>query len=112
MPEDNITFDRNEIFEYIRSRRRGKVVKVGVILGLNDNGVIKVGWSKCNLKDDRFVSHNGLKIARERIDGKVGADSIPVTPLCIRRQLRAFGGRSIRYFKGANKLEFIEHSDK
>lgn len=30
--DNNMTFERNEIFKYIRGHRRGKVVKVGVFV--------------------------------------------------------------------------------
>ena len=98
-----------EIFEYIRKRRHGKVMKVGVILGRYNDGVVKVGWSKCNIKKDRFILNEGLDLARKRIT-LLPSTQIPVTPLCIRRQFRKFGGRCLRYFKDAKALEFIAHT--
>jgi len=98
----------NEIFEYIRRRNGGKARKVGVILGTCKDGVIKIGWSKCNEKcGDTFDSHSGISIARDRIIGIDRRPSILTTPVpsCISSQVRQFSARCVRYFKGANKLE-------
>ena len=99
-----------EIFEYIRKRRGGKVNKVGVIFGTVQDEVIKVGWSKCNFQaKDKFDLAKGLELAYNRavmngIADKESLNGIPA-PLCIRKQLRHFGGRCLLYFKGAKKLE-------
>ena len=91
------------IFEYIRRRKSGKVAKVGVIVGMNVDGVIRIGWSKCNFKKgDKFNSAEGLKIAQDRVH-EIG--NVPHTPNCIRRQVRQFGARAVRYFQSAYTLE-------
>ena len=90
----------NAIYEYIRKRKAGKVYKTGVIVAINDNDTIKIGWSKCNLKKDEFDPIQGKKFA---IDRAVKVDNTPV-PDCIKTQLRRFGARSVRYFKGAKQL--------
>lgn len=96
--------NQTEIFEYIRRRKHGKTIKVGVILGTTIGDVIKIGWSKCNLKEnDTFVPAIGLELAKARILNEV--PSTTLTPLCIDRQVRLFAGRCIRYFKNAKKLE-------
>ena len=91
-----------EIFEYIRRNKGGITRKVGVILGVNDKGVIRIGWSKVNEKlGDKFDSLLGLEYAMKRA---MKPDGIP-TPKCIKSQLRKFGARTVRYFQDATKLE-------
>lgn len=95
---------QTEIFEYIRRRKGNKTMKVGVILGTVIDNTIKTGWSKCNLKaGDKFNAVVGLQIAMNRA---MASGAIPTpTPKCIRRQVRQFGARAVRYFKDATKLE-------
>lgn len=90
----------NEIFEYIRRRKSGKMVKAGVVLGTVDKGVIKIGWSKCNIQMDEFNKEMGLIIARNRC---TTPDHVPI-PDCIRRQVRRFGARAVRYYKDAHVM--------
>ena len=96
-----------EIFEYIRRRHHGKTLKVGVIIGVKDGKTVKIGWSKCNRQlGDVFDKRMGLQLALNRAltlpmpDNK----SVP-TPNCIRKQIRQFGARCVRYFKDAKKIE-------
>ena len=92
---------QNEIFEYIRKRKAGRTFKVGVIIGYNENGVIKVGWSKCNINKDVFNPDIGLSLAKERANKPLSPLS---PPLCVQSQVRRFGARCVRYFKNANQL--------
>lgn len=93
---------QTEIFEYIKRRHGGKNHKVGIILGLVDNDTIRIGWSKCNQKSgDKFDTLIGLEYAKNRA---MKSDNV-LTPNCIKRHLRQFSGRCVRYFKDANKLE-------
>lgn len=89
------------IFEYIRKREGGKVHKVGIIIGLNDNGTIRIGWSKCNMDIDKFDQLLGFQFAFNRA---MKPDNVP-TPHCIKTQIRRFGSRAVRYFKNAKRLE-------
>jgi len=96
------------IFEYIRRRYKGRLQKVGVIYGNVHAGVIKVGWSQCNLKSgDKFNPQTGLDIAEKRTALNDGVNPPPH----IRRQLRRFGARCIRYFKQGDRLEFCPFRD-
>ena len=100
---------QKEIFEYIRKRRHGKVAKVGVIVAVEDDGRIKIGWSKCCIKakkgaenmTDKFDFVHGLNLAKNRAKGV--SDS-PKAPDSIRRQIRQMGARAVRYFKDASSL--------
>ncbi len=94
---------QTEIFEYIRRRKGNKTMKVGVILGIVKDGVIKIGWSKCRVSEDKFTPEDGLRFARARALGETCVNT-PV-PSCIRRSVRQFGARAVRYFKDATKLE-------
>ena len=92
------------IFEYVRKRRGGMTHKVGIILGWIDNDTIKIGWSKCNLKEgDQFSSEVGMKLARSRALNE--PQTRTPTPECIRNQVRRFGARCVRYFKNARRLQ-------
>ena len=102
MSNERLKKPQTEIFEYIRRRKGGKVHKVGIVFGVAVDGVIKVGWSKCNFKaGDKFDTLMGLQMALNRAMGQ----DIKPTPNCIRRQLRQFGSRCVRYFKNANKMD-------
>ena len=87
------------IFEYVKERKH----KVGVIVGLKqDDGVVRVGWSKCNLKKDRFSFAEGMSLAQARAIKM--ADS-PKLPACLEKKTRQFGSRCLRYFKGIRAIE-------
>lgn len=89
------------IFEYIRRRHAGRTIKVGVVIGVASDKKVNVSWSKCNLKKDKFDVGNGRTLA---IDRARGVKKAPPAPLCIHTQLRKFGARCCRYFKGANSI--------
>lgn len=89
---------KNEIFEYIKNRKYGKI---GIIVARNVDGQIRVGWSKCNFKlGDEFVIGDGMAIALDRTDVK----NLSPAPACIHRQIRKVGARAIRYFKDATSF--------
>lgn len=99
---------QTEIFEYIRRRKGGKTHKVGVVLGLKENGVIKVGWSKCNQSiqhGDIFNVAKGIELARSR--ARNDTTTTP-TPLCVKSQVRRFSSRCVRYFRDSNTLTMPE----
>lgn len=94
----------NEIFEYVKERRNGRLEKVGVILGQDIGGVVKVSWSKCNFNaGDVFSVFEGLNNCRARIDN--GADK--KLPASMERQMRQFCSRCFRYFKGVRSVEMV-----
>lgn len=101
---------QTSIFEYIRRRHHGKTHKVGVILGIFDGKAVKIGWSKCNVRiGDKFDKQVGLKLALNRALNRALPSPLPKkitvpTPDCIRHQIRNFGARCAKYFKGANKI--------
>ena len=90
------------IFEYIKVRRGGKVHKVGVITATEIDREIRIGWSKCNTALDAFNSDQAQVIAVKRIRGE---EKMPPTPDCIKRQVRQFAARSVRYFQDATLVK-------
>jgi hypothetical protein len=91
------------IHEYIRERQpgRGKQI-VGVIAGTVIEGMICIGWSKCNWKEgDVFDKQEGIDRAMSRARG---VDETPELPIQLNRQMREFQTRCIRYFKQASVL--------
>jgi len=95
--------NKHEIWEYIRRRKGGKVFKVGAIAGTRIGDTIKIGWSKCNLKcGDKFDAEKGIDMAFNRAEGRT---TMTPAPLCVQSQVRQFGARCVRYFKGAGALE-------
>lgn len=91
------------IFEYIRRRKGGQNIKVGVVLGLRVDDEIRIGWSKCNSIQDKFDPEVGIELARLRAC-KETPTTTPV-PSCIRNQVRQMAARCVRYFKDTRKLE-------
>jgi hypothetical protein len=93
---------QTEIFEYIRRRKGGKTHKVGVVFAVKVEDAVKIGWSKCNERaGDKFDGLLGLQYAMNRA---MKPDNTP-TPNCIRKQLRCFGARAVRYFKNVRRIE-------
>jgi len=86
-----------EIYEFIKERRMGRRQKVGVFVGLKDRaGYIVVGWSRANIKKDRFNKETGLKIARGR-----AIATIPFAfPSSLVKRGAKFCERCNRFFKG------------
>ena len=95
----------NEIVEYIRERKRGRVVKTGVLVGHSENGSpIQIGWSKVMLRQggetkDAFDKERGLAIARGRQE-KLNLNT--TIPHVVKKNLPRFKERCQKYFKGAN----------
>ena len=89
----------NMIFEVVKERRK----RVGVMVGLKQDGTIKIGWSKCNRKlGDKFDQNEGISLAEARA---IKMASAPQLPLCMGRQMANFQNRCRRYFKDADKME-------
>lgn len=95
----------NAIFEYIRKRHGGKTHKIGIIAGVNDGGTIKVGYSKCNIAEDKFDDVLGFKLAVGRA---IGMELPHIVPKGLRTRTRQFAARCVRYYKEAKKLELPE----
>lgn len=77
------------IFEYVRDKKRRKV---GVVVALDAN---IVGWSKCNIKKDRFIKDFGINIAC----GRAVINSKVKVPHTISPAFENMKERAKRYFK-------------
>ena len=91
---------RNMITEHVRERNK----RVGMLLAVEKDGVVKVGWSRCNRKEDSFDREIGLELAESRAMGLTGS---PALPLAMKRQVAEFYKRCYRYFKDAKSIEVI-----
>jgi hypothetical protein len=93
------------IFEYIRRRKGGQVVKRGVMLGFRVDNEIRIGYSLCNSgknTPDDFNSEVGIELARVRACNETPS-TVPI-PSSIRNEVRQFSSRCMRYFKDARTL--------
>ena len=91
------------IHEFVRERipGRGKQI-VGVIAGTVVEGMIVMGWSKCNWKEgDKFDKQEGIGLA---IDRARAIEPTPELPIQMKQQWKNFQCRCLRYFKDANVL--------
>lgn len=78
------------IFEYVKNK---KGVKVGVLVAVDADNI---GWSKCNIKKDKFDKNLGLRIA----EGRALAGSNTLCPNAITNdKVVEFRNRAKRYFK-------------
>ena len=83
------------IHEYVRERRQ----VVGVIIGTTVGNELRIGWSKTNLKaGDVFEKEEGIRIALARANGE---EESPELPPQMKKQMRQFQIRALRYFKQA-----------
>jgi hypothetical protein len=84
-----------EIYEFIKEKRLGHRQKVGVFVGKNSCGYIKIGWSRANLKKDKFDKEVGLSIAR----GRTLAKTPTMLPSSLLKRGEKFVNRCNRFFK-------------
>lgn len=97
-----------ELFEYIKRRKNGKVIKVGIMLGIQAVDEIRISFSKCNFKaGDKFDFAKGYELATRRAYGE---EAIP-TSKGLRKQLRKFGSRCVRYFQDATLLRMPDENN-
>ena len=99
-PKQEVVFKPHPtlIFEYIKERKH----KVGVLVGVRQDDVVWVGWSKCNRKMDKFSFDEGMSLAESRAIKLVDS---PKLPDCLEKKTRQFGSRCLRYFKGVRSIE-------
>lgn len=68
MNETNVNEVSNkEIYQYVDEYKYGRWNRVGVLIGINDNGVVRIGYSRVKLNSgDIFSKEFGKALARER----------------------------------------------
>jgi hypothetical protein len=80
----------------LKYKRDSKGNRTGVIISFRDNdGVVKVGWSKCNTKLESFDKHIGIHKAIE-CARMTNPHNIPHS---IKRDLVEMQERALRYFR-------------
>ena len=90
---------RERIPARLRSHGSNPVQVVGVMVALVDNGLIRVGWSKTNIKmGDVFDKDEGIDLAISRAYGN---EETPAIPAQMIPQYRALQIRALRYFQQA-----------
>jgi hypothetical protein len=94
-----------EIFQVIKERRNGRNRKAGVMVAVEENGVVHIGWSRVNSRHDSFDMDKGLEIAR----GRAKAKTPVVYPLgSSHKPLNRFEDRAKRYFKNSNVVSVTQ----
>jgi hypothetical protein len=85
------------IHQYIR---RGPNRKPrGVLIGMEEDGIVKIGWSLTNVNSgDQFDKLDGMTRAFQRVDTPEAA------PPSIQEDLVEFENRCCSYFKGAQAV--------
>ena len=92
--------DSHILLKYVRDRFNRRT---GVIVALCVNGEIRLGWSKCNRRDE-FNKKMGIKIAlgRALCAGRNTREQ-PKIPPSYTDELKVMYTRGLRYFKQAVK---------
>ena len=83
------------LIQYIRDKNNRKV---GVLLGYKDaDGELMIGWSKCNIKRDKFNRDLAITKAFSRRELNAGkwADGLPQS---LRETYQSFCDRCVRFF--------------
>ena len=92
----------NVIHQYMVGRKNKKVGVMVALVTEADPDNIRIGWSGCNTKLDKFDKGLGLSIAKKRAEAlKLGLmidTKVPV-PAGYLKQLEFFTDRAKRYFK-------------
>lgn len=85
---------KTEIVQHIRENGN----PVATLLGRKDpeNGIVCIGYSKCNTKYDTFNKKKGIMIARGRAKVNISDRQIPFV---VEENLPYFIDRCERYFK-------------
>jgi len=80
-----------DLIQYVRDRKRRRV---GVMLARKVNDELKISFSLCNMKLDKFCKKRGLLIAQARLD----KPKIRHVPQSVRHSLASFIDRAERYY--------------
>lgn len=104
----------NELVEYIRKNVNGQRQRVGVLYATVEPNTtdILIGWSKVNTKaKDVFSPVVALNIAKQRSYAK-NVYTLPQMPSSIKKDVKQFEKRCLRYFKGCNIINRYFYSLK
>ena len=92
-----MNYPRTMLIEYVKERYHGRLQKVGTFVGINENGVIKTGFSRCHLGLDKFNKEQGVAFACQDI---LNPKPVPVGR-DFSKKYAIFRNRCNRYFKDA-----------
>lgn len=102
---DTYTKNCKLIYSYVRDRKNRKV---GVVIAFTNYKTVYVGWSKCNIKLDKFNKYIGLEKAInsaepadhiQRVNGKMFGRYMKKVPYSVVPFLSKMIERSKRYYK-------------
>lgn len=86
-----------EIRQYLKDKNNKKV---GIILATADDEKVKIGFSKCNTKHDKFDKNRAIDIARIRAENY--SDKLYdkyYVPFMVNEVMPEFIDRCMRYYK-------------
>lgn len=126
-----MNYPRNMLIQRVREEIKGHFQSVGVFVGINDNGVIRCGFSKCHLPPT-VIPEKYLVLMREDVQlkyrkGVINSDTFNLqrgiseacrhifAPIEVPRHGREFARkyadfrfRCMRYFKDAQKVQALD----
>jgi hypothetical protein len=85
--------------------------KVGVLIGFKEDGVIYIGFSKCNMDYDDFSKDFGYEVALDRAykyAKKFENAGIPIVPKSVAREIPLFVDRCLNYYKDGELTAWVE----
>jgi hypothetical protein len=101
---------QTEIIEFVKEKRNGKIQRVGCFVGklamnhigmiseTDKNNTVLIGWSRANVKIDKFDEGKAFQIA----DGRANSTTPIFCPSSLEKKAIKFRDRCRRYFKGAS----------
>jgi hypothetical protein len=97
-----------ELIWYARRGGSDNRDKRGVFIGIENNNVVRVGWSICNVKAGQiYKNERALQIARGRAE--IGTSAL--LPKEMKDDYTYFMQKVTRRFKGKEAHVFCRHSD-
>jgi hypothetical protein len=91
---------RNMLIEYVRERHNGIPRIVGMFVGTIDNGLIRVGFSRCHFPLDKFDKETGIAFAYKNM---ITQPSLPIGRN-FAKKMEKFKARCKLYFKGVKAI--------
>jgi tRNA U34 5-carboxymethylaminomethyl modifying enzyme MnmG/GidA len=92
---------QTEIIEFVKEKRNGKRQRVGCFVGklaMDKNNTVLIGWSRANVKIDKFDEGKAFQIA----DGRANSTTPIFCPSSLEKKAIKFRDRCRRFFKGAS----------
>jgi hypothetical protein len=100
--ENQTVLNQKHLLKYERNKHGQPI---GVVIAFKDEGIIKLGWSKCNLSAEPFDKQIGINKAISRAVDYRQVDERDV-PRGTREEVLEMIARLQRYFQPNNVLKF------